>query len=201
MSGKATIRWLRRQFGRLGRDEAGTFTVEFVIVLPLIFWCFIMMFTFYQGYRTQAVNLRAAYIIGDQLSREGQTATPALINGLGNLFNFLVQSGNGARLRVTAFDYEAEDDSYRVIWSAGVGEAARVQGDAINDVRDRLPEIGENEAHLLTETWLNFNTGDFMGFVGLGDITFYEAVVNRFRAARLCWNTNESDPPATRVCD
>jgi hypothetical protein len=201
MRGKAAIHWLPRQLRRLGRGEAGSFTVEFVIVIPLIFWCFIMMFTFFQGYRTQAVNLRAAYLIGDQLSRDGQTVTPAMINGMGNLFNFLVQSGDGARLRVTAFDYDDEDDTYRVIWSAGVGEAARVQGEAINDVRDRLPEMAENDYHLLTETWLNFNTNDFFDFVGIGDITFYEAVVNRFRSARLCWNPNESDPPETRVCD
>lgn len=192
------IRAARRLLRYFVRNEAGSVTVEFVLVIPLLAWCFIGTFTFFEAYRTQAINVKAAYTIGDQLSRETDYITPVYMASLGELYDFLVQSSEATRLRVTAFEYEADDDSYRVIWSQGVGAIPRTTDSAITDVRSRLPNMPDEEIAILTETWLDFTSSDF---VGLGNLTFYEAIVTRPRFAdQICWNPIENGTALTGVC-
>jgi Flp pilus assembly pilin Flp len=192
---------LRAATARLRRfftAESGSATVEFVLVIPLLAWCFIGTFTFFAAYRAQAINVKAAYTIGDQLSRETEFITPAYIAALGELHDFLVQTDNATRLRVTAFEYEEDDDTYRVIWSQGVGQAGRLTDSAITDVRGNLPVMADEEVAILTETWLDFRPADF---VGMPDSTFSEVIVTRPRFAnQLCWNPIENGTALTGVC-
>jgi hypothetical protein len=182
---------------RFMTDRSGSVTVEFVIVIPLLFWCFVGTFTFFDAYRTQMMNLKAAYIIGDQLSRETGVVVPAYIDGLGQLHQMMVGDAPDAKLRVTAFQFDGDDDSYRVIWSRGEGQAARTAGASITDVRKHLPEMGENEVHILTETWVDFRPADM---VGMPDMTFSEAIVTRMRTGRICWKENPTAGDDTAVC-
>jgi hypothetical protein len=189
---------LTRRLRSFIRGESGTVTVEFVLVIPLLAWCFLGTFTFFAAYRTQSINVKAAYTIGDQLSRETDFITPVYMTSLGELHDFLVQTDNSTRLRVTAFEYEADDDSYRVIWSQGIGETPRVTDSAITDVRARLPEMPDEEIAILTETWIAFAPAEFSG---LQDMTFSEAIVTRPRFAnQLCWNPVENGTALTGVC-
>jgi hypothetical protein len=197
MTSYETFRMALSRVGRFRADQSGTVTVEFVIVIPLLFWCFLATYTFFDAYRTDGVNVKASYTIGDQVSREGNVLVPAYIDGLGELLQMLVQSETGARLRVTAFQYTAADDSYRVIWSDAVGEPARLAGAAIDDIKSRLPEMGENEVHILTETWLDYKPADM---VGMGDFTFYEPIVTRSRVGRICWKADPMAPDSTALC-
>jgi hypothetical protein len=192
---------LRRLTARLRRfmaAETGSITVEFVLVIPLLAWCFLGTYTFFAAYRTQSINVKAAYTIGDQLSRETGFVTPAYITTLGALHDFLVQSNEATRLRITAFNYDQDDDTYRVIWSAGSGATGRAPDSIITDVRHRLPNMPHNEVAILTETWLDFVPADF---VGLQDMTFHEAIVTRPRFAnQICWNPVENGTVLTSVC-
>jgi hypothetical protein len=189
---------LTRHLRSFIRGESGTVTVEFVLVIPLLAWCFLGTFTFFAAYRTQSINVKAAYTIGDQLSRETDFITPVYMTSLGELHDFLVQTDNSTRLRVTAFEYETSDDSYRVIWSQGIGEAGRVTDSAITDVRERLPTMPDEEIAILTETWIAFAPAEFSG---LQNMTFYEAIVTRPRFAnQLCWNPVENGTALTGVC-
>jgi len=166
-------------------------------VIPLLFWCFIATYTFFDAYRTDYVNSKASFTIGDQVSRERGIVVPAYVDGLGELQQMLVQSEDGVRLRVTAFNYRKDDDSYRVIWSGGVGETARSVGAKIDDIKDRLPAMGENDVHILTETWLDFSPADL---VGMGDFTLYEPIVTRSRVGRICWKASPTAPDNTALC-
>lgn len=192
------LRNLARRLSAFVRGDAGTVTVEFVLVIPLLAWCFLGTYTFFAAYRTQSINVKAAYTIGDQLSRETDFITPVYIASLGELHDFLVQSNNATRMRITVFEYEADDDSYRVIWSQGVGQTARVTNTAITDVRARLPEMPDEEIAILTETWIDFAPASFSG---LNNMTFSEAIVTRPRFAnQLCWNPIENGTALTGVC-
>ncbi len=113
---------LARRLRSFLRGEGGSVTVEFVLVIPLLAWCFLGTYTFFAAYRTQSINVKAAYTIGDQLSRETDYITPIYMASLGELHDFLVQSDNATRLRITVFEFEDDDDSYRVIWSQGIGQ-------------------------------------------------------------------------------
>ena len=184
--------------GRFRADQAGSVTVEFVLVIPLLFWCFIATYTFFDAYRTKYVNSKASYTIGDQVSRERGFVVPTYVDGLGELQQMLVQSETEARLRVSAFKYQKADDSYLVIWSDGVEKTtARVVGAKIDDIKDRLPKMGENDVHILTETWVDFSPADL---VGMGDFTLYEPVVTRSRVGRICWKDSTTAPDTTALC-
>ncbi len=198
MSSSRLLHTLSRRLRAFVRGDGGTVTVEFVLVIPLLAWCFLGTYTFFAAYRTQSINVKAAYTIGDQLSRETDFITPVYMASLGELHDFLVQSDDATRLRVTVFEYESNDDSYRVIWSQGVGQAARATDSAITDVRERLPVMPDEEIAILTETWIAFAPADFSG---LEDMTFYESIVTRPRFAnQLCWNPVENGTALTGVC-
>jgi Flp pilus assembly pilin Flp len=189
---------LAERYSRFFRGESGSATVEFVLVIPLLAWCFIGTFTFFAAYREQSINVKAAYTIGDQLSRETDFITPAYMASLGELHDFLVQSNDSTRLRITAFEYEEDDDTFRVIWSRGVGLTGRVTDSSITDVRDRLPQMPDEEIAILTETWIDFVASDF---VGMPEMEFYEAIVTRPRFAdQICWNPIENGTSLTGVC-
>ncbi len=184
-----------RQFRR---DETGSVTVEMIIVLPLLVWCFMGMYVFFDAYRTQTINVKSAYTIGDQLSRETGYITPEYMDALFTLHDFLVHTPEINRIRVTAYEYERDDDSYRVIWSQGRGTAGRVTNARILDVKDSLPVMPDEEIAILTETWVDFVPDSF---VGLAPYTNYEAVVNRPRfASQLCWNSLNDGDESTRIC-
>jgi hypothetical protein len=157
--------------------------------MPLLFWCFLGSYTFFDAYRTQSLNVKAATLIGDQVSRETAVLTPGYVDGLGELLQTLVQSENGTSLRVTAFGYDDSDGTYRVIWSDAAGGAvARGEKGAITDVTGHLPEMGENEVHILTETSLVYASPQI---VGLGSFTLTEVIVTRSRVGRICWTYEE----------
>lgn len=180
------------------RSERGGTTVEFVLVIPLLAWCFVGTYTFFAAYRLQVVNVKAAYTIGDQISRETNFITPSYIAAMGELHDFLVMGNPTAQLRITAFEYELSDNSYRVIWSRGIGQPNRVTDARMNDVQNRLPVMVDEEIAVLTETWVSFDPADM---VGMDLITFYEPIVTRPRfATQVCWNSVENGTFATGVC-
>jgi hypothetical protein len=183
---------------RFAWGDAGSATVEFVLVIPLLAWCFIGTYTFFAAYRVQSINVKAAYTIGDQLSRETDFITPNYVASLAELHDFLVQSDEATRLRVTAFEFEEDDDTYRVIWSRGVGTSDRATDAIISDIRSRLPNMPDEEIAILTEVWIDFVPADY---VGMPDMTFYESIVTRPRFAdQICWNPIENGTALTGVC-
>jgi hypothetical protein len=198
MMGKRILSSLVRHLSRFGRREDGTVTVEFVLVIPLLAWCFLATFTFFSAYRTNTINVKAAYTIGDHLSRETGFITPAYLDTLGELHDFLVQSSESTRLRITAFEYELDDDTYRVIWSQGIDVGGRATNAIISDVRSALPNMPDEEIAILTEVWLDFAAQDF---VGIPAATYYEAIVTRPRFAnQICWNPIETGNSLTGIC-
>lgn len=184
--------------GRFWRDERGSAAVEMMLVLPLLIWCFVGTFTFFEAFRLQTVNVKAAYTIGDQISRETNFVTPNYIQSMYNLHRFLVGTTLPTAVRITAFEYERDDDTYRVIWSRGVNRANRTTDGKIEDIRSALPIMPDEEIAILVETWADFEAADM---VGLADFTSYEVVVTRPRfAAQICWNNSETGTSATGIC-
>jgi len=191
-----TMRKLLKQFGR---DETGTVTVEFMIMLPLLIWCFAGMHVFFAAYRSQTINVKATYTIGDQVSRETNYITPEYVDSLNNLHEFLTNTSSPSAIRITAFEYERDDDTYRVIWSQGRGGQPNRPTDArILDVRSQLPVMPDEEIAILTEAWVDFQPGNF---VGLEPFTSHEVVVTRPRfASQICWNPLNDGNQTTAVC-
>ena len=187
-----------RAVRRFTRSEQGSISVEAMLVFPILLWCYLGTFVFFDAFRSQSTNLKAAYTIGDTLSRETGYVTPIYMDSLFSLQKFLVDEDNGiAQLRVSVYRYRASDNTYRVNWSQTRGGAVALTDTLLAQLRTNLPRMPNNEIAILVETWVGYHP---TYSVGLQDFTFNDLVVTRPRfAAQLCRNTNTGDA-TTRTC-
>jgi hypothetical protein len=185
---------LRRFFDR----ETGSISIEAVIMLPALAWCYLGTYVFFDAYRSQSINTKVAYTIGDTLSRETNFITPAFIDGMHELQAFLVDSDHDIALRISVFTYDGDADRYEVIWSEGRGGPITLDDDALNLNRAGVPLMANADVAILVETWVDY-VPDYT--VGITEFTFRDFVVTRPRfATQLCWNPIEDGDFTTAVC-
>lgn len=195
MKGSAMLRRLARRFHH---DETGSITVESMLILPILIWCYLGTFVFFDGYRAQSINVKAAYTIGDTLSRETGYITPEYMDALFTLQQFLVDTIEPVQLRISFFTYNAGTDTYLVRWSQTRGGAAPLTNATLATLRGALPNMANADNAILTETWVGYEpTFD----VGIEPFTFSDLVVTRPRfASQLCWNSLNDGTFATQTC-
>lgn len=87
---------------RFLRSERGSFTVEAVVVFPLLVWAYTAMFVFWDAFKTENINLKATYTIADMISREQEEICTDYIAGANSIYAFLNSGDSNHRLRVTA---------------------------------------------------------------------------------------------------
>jgi hypothetical protein len=102
-----------RQF--LVDDDAGSVSVETVIIMPILLWVYVATFVIFDGFRTHNQNVKAAYTIGDMLSRETNAIDNAYLEGLSDVFDFLTFGGNPSHLRVTQIRWQGSNNRHRLI--------------------------------------------------------------------------------------
>jgi hypothetical protein len=192
------IRALASLLRRFLRDDSGSVAVEAMLVLPMLVWCYVGTFVFFDAYRTQAKVTKASYTIGDTLSRETGYVTNAYMNSLHALEQWLVDQDEPVRLRVTVFRYDQPQDRYVVRWSQGRGGMAPITTAQLAAFRHVLPIMVDQEIGILTQAEVVYRPAYE---VGLDDFTFREFTVTRPRfAGQLCWNSVENGGPATATC-
>jgi len=148
--------WLRR----FRDDERGSFMVESVIALPLLFWTVAATYEFFEAHRYKSVREKATYTIADMLSRETSAVTDIYIDNAKALLDAIVSDDGINQLRVTLVRYTANDDTYRVDWSEvrGTGSMAVLTDTDIAQQVDRLPILPDGEQVILVETVSNYDS-------------------------------------------
>jgi hypothetical protein len=187
---------------RFTSSEDGSISVEAMLILPILVWCYLATFVFFDAYRAQSTNLKAAYTIGDAISREPSDITPAYLDSLYRLLALLVDEDNSImQLRVTVYRYQSSDDSYRVNWSRVRGGGVQMTDATLTSpiVRSRLPRMSNGDIAILVETQVGYSPAFS---VGLQDFTFEDFVVTRPRigGGQICTNSSNSGTFATRTC-
>jgi hypothetical protein len=166
-------------------DGSGSVAVEAVLVLPFLFWAFLATFVYFDAFRQSAVNQKAAYTIGDMLSRETAAVNDTYVNSLQSLFEFLTKRNSEPSLRVSVAMWDEEDNRYRLDWSEGRGNRGALTEDEVNAMRDRLPNLPDNERIILVETWSTYKPAFN---VGLKQDELYNLVFTSPRfAPQLVW--------------
>ena len=146
------LRRIRSRLATFGRDQSGSITVEFVLVMPILFWSFMAGYVFFDGYRQSAINLKAAYTISDLLSRETQAITPDYIDSMYALHKLLVRADSATTLRVTVVRWDEDDDKYYRDWSAARGGPDPLTNNDLGDLKSKLPVMSNGERVILVET-------------------------------------------------
>lgn len=173
---------------RFRDNTRGGIAIEFVIMIPIVFWAFMALYVFFEGYRQSAINLKAAYTVSDILSRETGQVDDTYIDSMQSLFQFLTRTGAQTAMRVSVLRWSEGDNRYYVDWSTirdWDNQVALTDG-TVSDLADRLPAMSNAERLILVET-RNLYTPVFK--VGLGTKELENFVFTRPRfAPQVVWS-------------
>lgn len=172
---------------RFRDDTRGSITVEFVIMMPIIFWAFMALYVFFDGYRQSTINLKAAYTISDILSRETGEVDDTYIDSMQSLFQFLTRSGTRTSMRISVLRWSESDERYYVDWSTvrDWDSRAALTDATVNEFGDRLPAMSNAERLILVET-RNTYTPAFKVGLGTQELDNFVFTSPRF-APQVVW--------------
>ncbi len=180
---------IKSALGGFARREDGTIAMEAMIIMPVMFWAFLSMFSIFDAFRTYSINQKAAFTIGDSISRETAPLDQAYINGTHAMFEYLSRSQGQSALRVTSLLYDAANDRFSADWSKTAGARNELSSADVEGWSTKLPVMPDGERVMLVETWSEyeppFNTG-------LEEREIRNFVFTRPRfAPRVCWEECE----------
>lgn len=142
-----------RVLQRFIRNEDGILTIEAIMVLPLLIWSVWASYSFFDGYRQSARNVKAAYAIADVLSRESGVVTKTYVDTLYGLMQAMVADRSTMSMRVSFFRYDEDNDRHIVQWSCHRGIAYDQWTDSnVGEIKDNLPVMPDEGRMLLVET-------------------------------------------------
>ncbi len=153
-----TFSWTLRPLRRFARQERGSVAVEAVILLPLVIWTFLALYAAFHSYRTYAINQKAAYTIGDMISRETNPMDLAYLNGTHQLFAYLTGANQqDLSIRLTAVYYDEDTETYELDWSQATGGADPATVEQVAGWEDNLPVLPDQERVMVVETFHNYD--------------------------------------------
>lgn len=178
---------LRARLAAFRQDQSGSITVEFVLVMPILFWAFMAGYVFFDGYRQSTINLKAAYTISDLLSRETQAITPEYIDSMYELHRLLVRASSPTTLRVSVVRWDEDENRYYRDWSAARGGIDTLDNTDLTDLKSKLPTMPNAERVIVVETT---NTFVPLFNVGMENKRLENFVFTRPRfAPQLAWSS------------
>lgn len=183
---RATLRhWIKR----FSRDEDGSIAVEMMILLPILFWAFLTLFSIFDAYRKHSMNQKAAFTIGDMISRETALVDQAYLNGTQTLLAYLTNEKiTDTSIRITSVKYDADNNVYKRDWSKTKGWVPELKNNDISNWHHRLPIMPHNERIMVVETFVKY---DPPYNTGLTDHQIVNFVFTRPRyAPQVLWDNN-----------
>ncbi|WP_299281114.1 TadE/TadG family type IV pilus assembly protein [uncultured Tateyamaria sp.] len=180
---------LIKHLRRFRDDERGSIAVETVLIIPALFWAYLAMFATFDAYRQHAVGIKAAYTIGDIISRETTPLNVDYLTGTRKLLAYLTANEEtDVAVRITSIKYNGTDKEYRRHWSRKRGWMPALTDEQVNDMAYRLPVLPHNEHIMLVETFVKY---DPPFDTGLKAREIHNAVFTRPRyAPRVLWSSD-----------
>ncbi len=143
---------------RFARREEGNITLELVFIIPALFWIFLVQFAIFDAYRQHAINQKAAYSIGDIVSRQTDPIDPDFMNGMRSMLKYLTHSTNSdTSIRVSSLKYDANKDIYKRDWSKVKGNIPNLSNNDVKNWHGRLPVMIHNERVVVVETFVDYD--------------------------------------------
>ncbi len=165
---------------RFARETSGSVVVESVLILPLLVWAYVATFVYFDAFRTQNVNLKAAYTLADMLSRRTDMVDAAYVDGLNRVYDYLSHARGTTALRVTSICHDTKKAGYVVGWSYATKGAAPMTDAALGGFSAQLPQMPTDESVIVVESTLDYQP---LFNVGIGRTTFSQFIATRPRFA------------------
>lgn len=174
-------RVLTYRLKRFATREEGSIALEALIIIPILFWAILAGYTFFEGYRQSASNVKAAYTIGDLVSRETREINSVYIDSMEDMFALMVRNQADMKMRISLVLYDADSNSHTVSWSAiRGGYTEKLTNADMPEYKDLLPPMSDQSTLILVETSNTF-VPPFR--VGLDNIELKNFVFTRPRFA------------------
>ncbi|NCO21595.1 MAG: hypothetical protein GW905_06240 [Rhodobacterales bacterium] len=176
---------LKSRLARFRRDSEGSYSVETILLLPMLAWAILAMYSYFDGLRLANVNVKAAHTISDILSRETEPMNDNFIDGTERLLAFLVNRSYDKSLRVSVFRFDGDANAFDLVWSRARGTIDAYTDASAGAASDRLPITANGDSVIVVETWMNYRSAFVMG---LSDTVLYNFLVTSPRfAPQLLW--------------
>ncbi len=145
-------------------EERGSIAVEAVVILPMMFWTYLALFSTFHSYRAYSINQKAAYTVGDMISRETNAIDDQYMIGAHDLLSYLTNTANSkAAVRVTQVQWDEDSGVYQREWSTAQGYKPSASSAQVAGWHDQLPIMPDGERIVVVETFVQydppFNTG------------------------------------------
>ena len=168
--------------------------IEAVIILPIMIWAYLAMFTIFDTYRQYTSQQKAAYTISDLISRQATPLDADFIDGTHDLFETLTRANGQTGLRVTVARFDLTLNAYQVVWSRTRGGMIALASADIAGWSNRLPVMPQGDQIVIVETTSRFAP---VFDIGLGEQTINNFVFTRPRyAGQVCFYNGSSE-----ICD
>ncbi len=182
------MRSLQFSLSRFGRDEDGSVAVEAVLILPMVFWAYLTLFSVFDTYRHTAVAQNATFTVADMVSRETTPLDDDYLNGARETMRYLANAQNSdTAIRVTSIQFDAASNTYEANWSQSRGWVTNLTTNDVSGWHSRLPVMPDDQHIIVVETWViykpPFNTG-----LGEQEISHFVFTKPRY-APNVCWTT------------
>jgi len=179
---------LAAPFRRFRDDTRGNVAIEAVILLPVLFWAYLGMFSYFDMLRQQSLNQKASYTIADMLSRETLEINDQYITNAHTLFKSMIRSDGTTALRVSVLQWDADADRFDVEWSKARGPSSAMTAARAAALKDKLPVMPSGEQIILVETWTNY---EIPFEIGMDDFEMNTFTFTRIRfGPQLCFSNN-----------
>jgi hypothetical protein len=176
---------LMRRLTRFTRDTEGQLSIEAAMMVPLICWIYFSTFTYFETFRADATNIKAAYAIGDMLSRETAGVDKTYVDGLNSVFAYMTVARKPTWLRVSSVGYDSVAEDFVLNWSSASGTKLGLVD--IEAIRASIPAMSAGDTVIVVETYMPYQP-EFN--IGLKPFTYRNVVVTRPRfAPKLDWLT------------
>lgn len=161
----STGRLIRGMMYGFSREERGSIAVEAVLILPMLFWTFMVLFSSFHAFRTYTLNQKAAYTIGDMISRETNPLDATYMNGARELLGYLTNaSRDNVSVRVTQVRFDAESGNFERIWGLAMGFQGTSTDAEVRTWSGKLPVMPDGEQVIVVETAAAYTPPFDVGF-------------------------------------
>lgn len=199
---------VRPALARFAKDEDASLSVELVLILPLLIWGFLTVYTVFDVFRHRNLALKANYAVSDLLSRETASINNNYLNGAASVYKYLTQGGANTWIRVSSIycnDNCGNESSRELVveWSRATGgQNMWNSGDIKTKLGHAIPLLAYGEYAIIVETSVDHEPpfvppmlktisrpGYDSGWGFMKKNTFRDIVITEPRfGPKLCWN-------------
>lgn len=186
------LRRAKHALGRFWHQDAGTASMETVIMFPFLFMALVFSYEYYDMFRYKSVREKAAYTVADMLSRETAVVNDDYMDNVKTLFDMITRDAGDNQVRVTVIRYHLDPsqniDEFDLRWSEvrGTGPLAALTEADVANAHDAFPELANGQDLILVDTASQYNPRITTNLVSDSDVRIRMFVPLRF-AAQLCY--------------